>query len=99
MKKNKYKNLLGILTLPLLLLVGFFAFGGNYILPTIVFPFGIFGFLVPQEISAFIFLTGLFQFIIYGFFMDKYGVRKALSFIIPIHFVLIGIAFLLEGYF
>lgn len=99
MKKNKYKNIFGILTLPLLLLGVFFAFGGNYILPTIVFPFSIFGLLVPQEISAFFFLTGLFQLIIYGFFMDKFGVKKVLPFVITIHCVLVGIAFLLESYF
>jgi MFS family permease len=99
MKKNKYKNLFGILTFPLLFLVIFFAFGGNYILPTIVFPFGIFGLLVPQGISAFFFLTGLFQLIIYGFFMDKFGVKKALPFIIPIHCALVGVAFLLESNF
>jgi|UPI00064759F3 MFS family permease len=96
MKKNKYKNLMGILTLPLLLCVGFFAFAGNYIFPTIVFPVGIFGLLVPQEISAFFFLTGLFQFVIYGFFMDRFGVKKVLPFIIVIHLVLVGIAFFLK---
>jgi MFS family permease len=102
MKKNKYTNILGILTIPLIILCIFLAGGGHgtYIPIVAVFPLGFIGiFLHSEKISMLFYIFAVLQLPIFGYFLDKFGVRKALPFIIPIHCALVGVAFLLESNF
>lgn len=102
MKKNKFTNILGILTIPLIILSIFLAGGGHgtYFPIAAVFPLGFIGiFLHNERISMLFYIFAVLQFPIFGYCMDKFGVRKALPFILPFHCVLVGIAFLLESYF
>ncbi len=102
MKKNKYTNIFGILTIPLIILSIFLVGGGHgtYIPIVVVFPLGFIGiFLHSDKISTFFYIFAVLQFPIFGYFMDKFGVKKVLPFIITIHCVLVGIALLLESNF
>jgi MFS family permease len=101
MKRNKFTNLLGILTIPLLAVVVFFALAGNYIPLIVIFPFGSLGLFMPDKISTLFFLIGILQLPIYGFFMDKYGEKKSLFWIILSHifFILLFFIFRTENLF
>jgi len=94
MKKNKYANLLGILTIPLLALVIFFAFAGNYIPLTVIFPLGSLGLFMPDRIATLFFLLGILQFPIYGYLIDRYGEKKSLFWITLSHIFFILLFFI-----
>ncbi|SEW32496.1 hypothetical protein SAMN05421841_2302 [Chryseobacterium wanjuense] len=101
MKNKKYTNLFAILTIPILVFVIFFAGGGHgsYLPMMTIFPFFTFGIVVPEKISSLFFTIGLLQFAIYGFFMDKFGAKTVLPYIILIHCLLVTITFLLKAHF
>ncbi|MCX8523640.1 hypothetical protein OF897_06860 [Chryseobacterium formosus] len=102
MRKYKYTNLFGIITIPLIFICIFFAGGGHgtYTPIAAVFPLGFIGiFLDNERIATLFYIFAVLQFPIFGYVIDKYGLKKALPFIILVHSLLVVIAFLLKGDF
>ena len=102
MKKYRYTNLFGILTLPLIFLCLFMAGGGHgtYVPIAAVFPLGFIGiFLHNEKVSTLFYIFAVLQFPIFGYFMDKFKAKKTLPYIILIHGLLVLIAFSLNAFF
>ncbi|RLJ31797.1 hypothetical protein CLU97_1236 [Chryseobacterium sp. 7] len=95
MNRYKYTTWFSILTLPL----AFFAIlaggggHGTYFPLLVLFPFSLLGTFFNEEIPLFI---GIIQLPIYGFLMDKLGIKKALPVIVAIHIIGMCTVFMLR---
>jgi len=92
----KFTILFSLLTVPLVAFVIFFGGGGHgtYVPFLVLFPLGLIGTFVSDNIKILFFILGLFQFPVYGFLMDKFKSRKAFLFIFLFHISIILIILL-----
>lgn len=95
MSSYKYTVWFSILTIPLGFLAILAAGGGHgtYFPILAIFPFSLLGTFFNEKISLFI---GIVQLPVYGFLIDKFSTKKALSVIIAIHVIAMCTVFMLK---
>ncbi|ROH98011.1 hypothetical protein [Chryseobacterium daecheongense] len=95
----KYTILFSLLAIPLAIITIFLAGGGHgtYLPFLIFFPLGLLGTVLENEITTLFIVLGILQFPVYGFVMDKFGLKKAWPFLLGIHLILIAVIFILKN--